>query len=521
MPKKTSAQHFHDLFKQWTSGANEHVRAEAEKKMDGWLAKHAKTRADISSIVAEAVADDLKANPPPPPSDPRDNASVRFDPERHNPASLVEGIIKMYVTMSEHVRVIFVLAIILTHVYTRFSIALRVALTSKKGGCGKSIALEVGRRLAFNPNEEAVGTGAALEDHYSGGPCSLWLDETAHGDAEFNKRAQRIWNLGHQDGPGSKISKMVAGKKQTISLFGLVFLAGVSKGVGRLLAAQQQTRTFWLEMQKYTEQTKPPYNFRIKEEVDDEAFRSVYSLLRRWEAKVKLNPKPSMPPGIIARDADNVRGLAAIAEDCAGDWPRRLHEAVMVLFQQRQAKNLEVVILRHGLAIFEMLDVERVKVTEFDKELHRLDLPDADWRRYRGPGGDELEHLITPKERADLLRESGIETKNMRPVGGGKPFRGLEHSWFKAALRERESAAPDDTEPERGRLRLFAPALGLSLGLATSPGLIAFSQVSGPVVGASLPGLVVVCSAVLALARRRRLALQPPTSGESKELACG
>jgi hypothetical protein len=110
----------------------------------------------------------------------------------------------------------------------------------------------------------------------------------------------------------------------------------------------------------------------------------------------------------------------------------------------------------------------------------------------------------------------------MRPVGGGKPFRGLEHSWFKAALRERESAAPDDTEPERGRLRLFAPALGLSLGLATSPGLVtAFSQVSGPVVGASLPGLVVVCSAVLALARRRRLALQPPTSGESKELACG
>src|SRR5262249_44054923 len=124
---------------------------------------------------------------------------------------------------------------------------------------------------------------------------------------------------------------------------------------------------------------------------------------------------------------------------------------------------------------------------------------------------DELEHLITPTERADLLRESGIETKNMRPVGGGKTFRGLERSWFEAALRERESAAPDDAGPERGRLRLITPALGLSLGLATSPVLVpVFSQVPGSVVGAGLPGLVVVCGAVLALARRRRRQCPPP-----------
>jgi Protein of unknown function (DUF3631) len=513
MPKSTPEQLFTKFYYTANDAATpEHVREDAKRRMAAWLKRHGKTERDYPTIFAKA-AEDEKAQqpPPPPPPDPRDNTSVRFDPKRHNPASLVESIIRKYVTMSEHVRVIYVLAIILTHVYTRFSIAPRVVLTSKKAACGKSVALEVGRRLAFNPNEEAVGTGAALEDHYSRGPCSLWLDETAHGDAEFNRRTQRVWNIGHKAGPSSKISKMEAGKKRTISLFGLVFLAGTSKGVGRLLAAQQQSRTFWLEMQKYTEETKPAHNFNIEEEVDDEAFRSVYSLLRRWEAKAKLNPKPSMPSGLIARDADNLRGLFAISEDCGGDWPRRLREAVAVLFEQQQAKNLEIVILRHGLAIFEMLDVERVKTTEFDKELHRLDLPGANWRRYCGPGGDELEHLITPTERADLLRESGIETKNMRPVGGGKTFRGLERSWFEAALRERESAAPDDAGPERGRLRLITPALGLSLGLATSPVLVtAFSQVPGSVVGAGLPGLVVVCGAVLALARRRRRQCTPP-----------
>src|SRR5262249_4051604 len=130
MPKKTPAQRFHDLFKQWTSGANEHVRAEAEKKMDGWLAKHGKTRADISSIVAEAVDAALKANPPPPPPDARVDESVRYDPKRHSVASLVENLLRAYVTMSEPVLVIYSLAICLTHVYTRFAIAPRIVLAS-------------------------------------------------------------------------------------------------------------------------------------------------------------------------------------------------------------------------------------------------------------------------------------------------------------------------------------------------------------------------------------------------------
>jgi len=60
MPKLTSAQRFHNIFKRWTGGATEAERATAEKKMDEWLAKNGKTRADISSIVAEAVADDLR-----------------------------------------------------------------------------------------------------------------------------------------------------------------------------------------------------------------------------------------------------------------------------------------------------------------------------------------------------------------------------------------------------------------------------------------------------------------------------
>jgi Protein of unknown function (DUF3631) len=453
MPKKTPAWFFKDIFEQFMAGATEAVRATAEKKMDAWLRRHGRTRADVASLVAQGKADEAEADAAkqPPPSDPRDDASVRFDPKRHNPASLVEGMLKLYVTMPEHALVIYSLAICLTHVYAKFSIAPRVTLVSRKAQSGKSIALEAGARMMFRPNEEAMGTGAAIEEHFVLGPGTLAIDEAQYIDADARRRLQR--NQGHVDDRGSKFSKMVKGRKQPISFFGMVFLAGVGKGVGRLLAQQQQSRTLRLEMQRYTKETMPPRNYRIREEVDVEAFNSVYSLVCRWAAKVKLNPKPEMPSELIARDADNFRGLLAVANDCGGEWPRRAREALIILFEQQRAEDPEIVILRHGLVIFDLLEAERVKTTEFDKELRKLDFPEMDWRRYRGLGGDENEHPITARERADLVRESGIKTKMMRPLGGGKPFHGLDRNWFEAALRKREhepaAAAP--------HLRLIAP----------------------------------------------------------------
>ncbi len=456
MPKSTPEQLFAKFYMMAKDkAASEHERDDAERKMAAWLKRHGKTERDYPAIFAKAAADDEAQKPPPPPSDPRDGESVQFDPSMHNPASLVENITKAYVTMTEHVRVIYSLYVCFTHVYTRFAIAARLALASKKPNCGKSTALEIARRLAFRPNEEAIGTAAAIEDHFRWGPCTLCLDEVEHADAEARRRLQRIWNTGHISGPGSKISKMEAGKKQLISLWAPVLLAGVGKGVGRLLVTQQQSRTFRLEMQKYTAATKPLYDYTIPEEVDVEAFNSIYRLLCAWAAKAKLNPKPAMPPGVIARDADNIRGLLAIADDCGGEWPQRARAALMVLLEQQKAESPEVVIRRHGLVIFEMLELERIKSTEFNKELRKLDLPDANWNRYRGPGGDEIAHPITIGEQAELLRGEegfpGIVSKLMRPVGGGKAFRGYERSWFVEALRENEPA------PAGPRLRLITP----------------------------------------------------------------
>lgn len=160
MAKRTSAQSFAALFEQFIRGTTPGEREAAEKGMNAWLKKHNKTRSDISAILAQAFADDKASQPPPPQSDPRDVASNPFDSPEFTPAGLVKGIVEKYLTMPPHDAIIFALWICLTHVYTRFRIAPRVALVSKDPDSGKSTARQVAKQLVFRPNPETLGTGA-------------------------------------------------------------------------------------------------------------------------------------------------------------------------------------------------------------------------------------------------------------------------------------------------------------------------------------------------------------------------
>src|SRR5262249_62196460 len=74
--KTTPAQRFAQIFAVFMdTRAAPGDRANAERKMEEWLKRHGKTRADIPSILAQALADNAAAQPAPPPSDPRDAAA--------------------------------------------------------------------------------------------------------------------------------------------------------------------------------------------------------------------------------------------------------------------------------------------------------------------------------------------------------------------------------------------------------------------------------------------------------------
>jgi Protein of unknown function (DUF3631) len=439
--KKTPDQQFTQIFALFTTGATEGERAAAESKMDAWLKRHTKTRADIPSILAEALADDAASQPPPPQPDLRATTNP-FDDPQFTPAGLVENILAEYVTMNEHAAVIYSLWICLTHVYQRFSVAPRVALVSEEPDSGKTTGLEVGRNLVFRPNPETLGTGAAVTDFLDQGPGTVMLDELDQVDTDARRRLQQIWNMGHKR--GAQISLKVGGRRKLINIYAPMLAAGV----GSFLAPTQKSRAFNLEMKPYTGETKPKRDYDNEDVKDLDA---VYAYLRHWAAGVKLDPKPAMPPEVLRRFADNVRGILSIADSCGPEWGRRAREAVMFLLAQEKAEHPKMLILHHTLIIIDMLGLDPIPSRAVNKELRRLDLPEARWNRYRGPGGGESMHPLTLNEQAALMKSSDIEARLIRPLGGGKPFRGYWREWIAEAARERgPGAAP-------AHLRLITP----------------------------------------------------------------
>ena len=238
-------------------------------------------------------------------------------------------------------------------------------------------------------------------------------------------------------------------RRKLISLYAPMLAAGV----GSLLAPTQKSRTFNLVMEPYTAETKP------EREYDDsnvDELNYVYSYLRHWAATAKLDPRPPMPAGVIRRSADNVRGLLSIADSCGPEWGQRARDAVTVLLEKEKAERPEITMIRHGLVIFETLELDQISSIRFNKELCQLDLPDATWTRYRGPSGTDYAHSLELHEQSTLLRKVGIHSMPLWPPGKRQPgggFRGYKRAQFEEAWRKFAS----DAEPKRGHLRLITP----------------------------------------------------------------
>jgi hypothetical protein len=438
--KETTAQQFAKIFAVFVDpGTPQGIRDNAESRMDAWLKRHGKTRSEIPSILAQAAVDDAASRPPPQPSDPRDTQTQPFDDPAFTPAGLVRGLSEKYLTMEWYVSVIYSLWICFTHVYTQFEIAPRLALVSEVPDAGKSVARKVARHFVYRPNEEALGTAAALRDYLHQGPGTMLLDELDYLDADARRQLLKLWNLGHER--GAKISLMVNGKRELVSIHAPILGAGI----GNFLERTQETRTFRLDMEPYTEETRPERRYDSGDVGD---FDAVYAYLRHWARNVKLNLDPDTT-GQIRRFADNARGLLAVADSCGPEWGKLARDALMVFSDREKAEQPHFLIVKHGLAIFDALGLDRAgdiySTVQFNRELRLLDLPDARWSRYRGAGGMAYPHQITVPEQAALLRKrpNAITSKAHWPPGKRIPGTSLKvyrRGDFETALRKHEPA---------------------------------------------------------------------------------
>ena len=192
----------------------------------------------------------------------------------------------------------------------------------------------------------------------------------------------------------------------------------LAAGIGGFLAPTQKSRTFTLEMEPYTAETKPEREF---DDADVDDLNSVYIFLRHWAARANLDQNPAMPPGVLRRFADNVRGLLAIADSCGEEWGRRAREAVTALLEKERRERPQTIIIRHRLLIFDIYELDQISSLRFNKELQRLDLPDARWTQYRGASGADYLHPLRMDEQAELLQQVGIASEVCWPAEPRQP----------------------------------------------------------------------------------------------------
>src|SRR5262249_54963267 len=148
-----------------------------------------------------------------------------YSGRRFSPADVVEHVIRRYVWMPEHVAVISTLWACFTHVYPRFAIAPRLALTSKHPNSGKSTLRKVVHHLVYRPNEAAISSGAVLRRFLDRGPGTGLLDEFNLIGPEARLELLRIWNLGHER--GEKISLMDKGRERLFDVHAPMLATGL------------------------------------------------------------------------------------------------------------------------------------------------------------------------------------------------------------------------------------------------------------------------------------------------------
>jgi hypothetical protein len=443
MPKKTPAQHFRDLFARFTAGSTPQERATGERMMDQWLKRHGKSRIDIPSILAQAVADDVARQPPPPPSDPRDAGSPPRS--RVTVLDLVHAMAEDYLVLSSpHEYVAYALWAVHTHVYELFEVTPRLVLTSPTGGCGKSRGLKVLDRLVARPKKSDNFTAATIYDSANDRRTVL-VDEADNLDFDTKGAMRAVFNSGYER--GGMFARGVGKHRREYQTFAPLAMAsiGVLTPPGTLPSPLMR-RSIIILMQK----RRPKRRFRAGDTGDLDL---VYQHIRMFAREATLNLDPELPSELEHTDpslADNWRVLISIADACSPAWGVRAREAAIFFARSGRHEELVATLLRDIRTVFDVQDVDRIGIKALVAALHNVE--GDRWSEFSGVKRNLQPHKLRESELRAMLRPLGIFTHSIWPQKGrpgDDSVKGYTRADFEAAWRAYCGEEPEPGKPAK------------------------------------------------------------------------
>jgi hypothetical protein len=211
-----------------------------------------------------------------------------------------------------------------THCFECFRHTPRLIFTSPVKGCGKSTALDTLGLTVCKPLAASSITAAALFRTVEQAKPTLLLDE-ADTFLQENEELRGAVNAGHK--VGGRVIRCVGedAEPRAFAVFAPCAIAAIGRLPGTI-----EDRAIKIPMQKVTRSERP-------EMIDEATEREGMELARqcaRWvdDHRARLRAvRPTLPPELFNRAADNWRPLFAIAEIAGGDWPDRMAAASAVL----------------------------------------------------------------------------------------------------------------------------------------------------------------------------------------------
>jgi len=326
---------------------------------------------------------------------------------------------------SSHAAIAHVLWIAHCHAMDAWEATPRLAALSPEPGSGKTRLLEITENLVPRPVEAVNVTPAYLFRKVAdeeGRPTILFdeIDTVFGPKAKNNEEIRGLLNAGHRQGAvaGRCVVKGKEIHTEEIPAYCAVALAGLDD-----LPDTIRTRSILIRMRRRAPgETVEPYRRRLHSHEGFELRDQLAEAIGMAESELR-RAMPSMPDGVVDRDADVWEPLLAIADLAGGDWPVLARVAAVTLVTDAKAgtPSLGVKLLSDLRTVFG--DCDHMRTDELLQKLCALD---------ESPCGEMRGKALDARGLARRLSKYDVRPKTIRTDSGtakGYTRESLHDAW--------------------------------------------------------------------------------------------
>lgn len=309
--------------------------------------------------------------------------------------------VERYIILPPYAAAVIALWAVHSHAIAAAHHTARLLFKSPEMRCGKTMALNVLRRLVVRPLQAANVSAAAIYRTVEAARPTLLVDE---GDSFLGKcdELRGVINSGHEK-HGAVIR--VDGENNEPRVFA-TFAATAIACIGSMPGTiEDRSIIINMKRRKRDEVVERLRGDRAPE-LDDLA-----SMAARWvtDNLPKLKMMDVDPPAVLSdRAADGWRPLLAIADLAGGDWPDLARQAAIALSASTDdEESIRVMLLKDMRSIFNTRSQDKIPSETIVSDLHGME--DRPWNEY-----GRARKPITKTKLANLLKPFRIGPGKVR-----------------------------------------------------------------------------------------------------------